>query len=181
MLIGCPITGKNGPEWDKNKYGKNVGSAQSCLGQQGDIDVIVSQIEQHVAQNNAANLVLFGVSKGGATTVNTFAYVAENKPEYVKNIKLVIADCPFATPEHVAARLVSCPFESVSGDFCGDTVESTVDSSFGQWFVKKIEKNLYKNYDPAGINPLKSITQILSKPTISKKIKEIPFVYSFDT
>ncbi|MFH1832306.1 MAG: hypothetical protein ABH827_05920, partial [bacterium] len=145
-LMGCPIIGENGPEWDKSKYWTGVGPGKSCLAQQGDIDVVVKQIEA----NQKDNLILFGVSKGAATVLNTVGYLAENKPEYLKNIKAVIADAPFAKPENVAAQMVG----NIASGFWG----------------RVGAKVMYPHYEITGITPYKAVTQMWANSVVDRNM-----------
>jgi hypothetical protein len=136
-FIGCPITGKNGPEW--NCYPS--GPQQSCLAQDSDIQVVREQVEKHAHDN----IILLGVSKGAATMINTVGWFACNSPHCLNAIKAVIIDSPFSNPERVAAHLVKRYLGSM-----GASMRSTFNF---------LETKMYPNYDPHGITPLKAITQ----------------------
>ena len=161
-FIGCPITGNDGPEWDQTIHGDNRGPQQSHLAQDGDIEVIVKQIEA----NAEKNLILLGVSKGAATMINTVGWLASNDVNTLNCIKAVVLDSPFTSPETVAANIVKkqttnflSPLDSWIAGGIGSSLGSSVDSSISRPLVTTIESKIYPNYDPAGITPIKAITE----------------------
>ncbi len=154
--IGCPIVGQNGPEWDRTKYGHNIGPQQSCLAQEDDIFVITKQIKKYTQENK--NIILFGVSKGAATMINTIAWLATHNPDLLKNINAVILESPFASVEKVVARIVGINFD-----------EQTKHTN------KSIAHEYFPNYNPENITPIKSVTSMWD--TVNRNLV-IVFVHS---
>ena len=153
-LIGCPIFGENGPEWNKDLYGHKAGPQQSCLAQRADIDIVTKQLNEHVKED----IILLGISKGAATMLNTVGWLAENNSVTLKNIKAVILDSPFASPEEVAANIIGETSKSFFGNTIGGSMKSSASSlSFAMKYG--IKKN-FPNYDQQGITPLKSVQNL---------------------
>jgi len=135
---------KNGPEVS------NGGPTASCLAQDGDIDVIIGEIEAACEKyGRDCKIVLVGVSKSAATMLNTIGKLASIKSEHLKNIKAVILDSPFADANDVACDVV-CPKR---------LAYSIVKSSLKIAVKMLINKVAYKNYDPYGIQPIKAVRE----------------------
>lgn len=60
-IVGGKIIGEDGPEWGPLR--------QTCLAQDGDIEVVIKQIKEHAQKN----MTLLGLSKGAAVMLNTVA------------------------------------------------------------------------------------------------------------
>ena len=141
-FIGCDIIGENGPEV-LSLNPRTIDPRQSCLAQDNDIAVVTRQIRAQEEQNP---LVLMGVSKGAATMINTIGWLADNQPQELNKIKAVILDSPFASPESVG---VNVAYQNTCS-----LMPSPV-----AWLASSIAiPQVYRNYDPHDITPIKAIT-----------------------
>jgi len=134
-LFDCDCIGVNGPEVAHDFF-------SSCLGQDGDIDAIVQEIIKQVKAGN--DIIGIGFSKGAATWINVIGWLAENKPELLKYIKVLILDSPFAAPENVSVKA----FEQL------EQVKKSGEMSVGASI-----SDLFKNYDADGRTPIKAVTE----------------------
>ncbi len=173
-----PLIGRNGPEWDRELHGAKAGPQQSCLAQQGDIDVIVGQMAERVGETS----MLVGVSKGGATMFNTIGYCAEHRPELLVGLRAAIFDCPFKNPESVAKQIVHTAAVQVrrrGGWFSGSSassMETSADSSMAPSCFRGATSVAYKNYDRSGATPEKALEQ-WALPIVNREMVVV-FIHS---
>jgi hypothetical protein len=168
-LIGCPIVGENGPEWNGVIYGS--AAQRSCLAQEADIAIVAKQIAERV-QNN---IMLLGVSKGAATMLNTVGWLAVNNPSALTNVRAVILDSPFSTPESVAAKVAGQFVEESLGTTSAHCIESSMNWSSSRPIIRMLTTQAYPNYQPNGITPIKSVTTLWN--TVDKNMV-IVFIHS---
>ncbi len=154
-----PLVGRDGPEWDAGVHGSSVGRWRSCLAQQGDIDVIVAQLEERLRDYSGAGTMLVGVSKGAATMFNTIGYCAEHRPDLLAGLRLVVFDSPFRSPESAARQIAYAAAGGVSGWIpwlAGSPIRligSLMPDSCSSLGVSAV----YRKYDWAGVTPERSL------------------------
>ena len=170
-FIGGFITGKNGPEWNTDLYGKHAGPLQSSLAQEADIAVVTEQIVQYPH----AQIILSGVSKGAATMVNTVGWLAVNNPALLQKVAAVIVESPFDSMEIAAANMMHTVVEKFGSEHIATSGETTVDSYCVRPLGKYFEKIHFKNYKPDGISPIKAVHDMW--PHVDRNIVVV-FVHS---
>jgi hypothetical protein len=170
-FIGGFITGKNGPEWNADLYGKYAGPLQSSLAQEADIAVVADQIVQYPH----AKLILSGVSKGAATMVNTVGWLAVNNPLLLERVAAVIVESPFDSMESAAANMMHTVVEKFGSAHIATDAETTLDSYCVRPLGKYFERVRFKNYKSDGISPIKAVREMW--PHVNKNMVVV-FVHS---
>ncbi|MFH1832105.1 MAG: hypothetical protein ABH827_04890 [bacterium] len=99
-LIHEKIIGVCGPEWDGTDSSVKA-CLNSHLGQGRDVDAVVQEIKKNIEQDSSVEIVLVGFSKGATTMLNVFLRFLQEKSDYLKHIKAIILDSPFADPANV--------------------------------------------------------------------------------
>lgn len=119
----------NGPEVQAGSF------FQSCLGQEGDINVIAKTIK---ANKISKPIIGVGVSKGAATLINIAGSQA------IPNIKALVLESPFANASEVVKNHKIVRSLGLGFIFGGD----------------RMAKWSFPNYKPDGIQPIKLVNKI---------------------
>lgn len=156
LLPAYPCYAYNGPEVI-NGYEINVNKI--ALGQHDDIAAAGNKLNS--IPKEITSVGGFGVSKGAVTLINTAAILKPGQ------LKFLVLESPFADANDVAYHVgKSYGLEYIP---------------FGGNIAKFALGNMYKNYNPDGIQPIKSVKKIPNIPIIfihSKKDKLIPINHS---
>ncbi|KKQ32477.1 MAG: hypothetical protein US49_C0007G0019 [candidate division TM6 bacterium GW2011_GWF2_37_49] len=124
-------------------YGRTV------LAQSGDIANLEQEIITQCTTKTDCKIVLVGVSKGAATIINTVGKLAQDNSQFLKNIKALVLESSPADFNDVA-------FEA----YCPYPVKWVLGRTISQFFIKiAMQKFMYPNYDPNGIQPIKSVNE----------------------
>lgn len=124
----------------------------SCLGQEADIAVLVKAIDGAIAQNPEHKIIGFGVSRGASTWINTIGLLAQRDPQKLLHIAALVLESPFCDSRLVARSLVIDKLLYRVG-LDSHTVVTN-------WIAKKGLQLFFKNHNPDGMQPIKSIREM---------------------